>query len=62
MSEHCPASGMVSGVCPAGSALGNKRGSRTGPRGCTMAGFAQPGDVHVAFGVSSAPEKKPHRN
>ncbi|KAJ8112822.1 hypothetical protein OPT61_g4898 [Boeremia exigua] len=51
MSEQCPVSGMAGGVCPVGSTSGSKRGSRTGPRGCTMSGFAQPGDVHAAFGI-----------
>jgi hypothetical protein len=35
-----------------GSAAGSRAGSRTGPRGCTLSGFTQPGDIHAAFGVS----------
>jgi hypothetical protein len=34
-----------------GSVAGSRAGSRTGPRGCTLSGFTQPGDIHAAFGV-----------
>ena len=35
-----------------GLVAGSRAGSRTGPRGCTLSGFTQPGDIHAAFGVS----------
>lgn len=46
---------MGSGGCPTYSNVGSKKQSRMGPRGCTMSGFSQPGDVHAAFGVSNRP-------
>ncbi|KAF2844682.1 hypothetical protein T440DRAFT_493968 [Plenodomus tracheiphilus IPT5] len=39
---------------PAGASVRSKRESQTGPRGCTFSGFAQPGDVHEAFGTLNA--------
>ncbi|KAH7068435.1 hypothetical protein BKA63DRAFT_451823 [Paraphoma chrysanthemicola] len=51
MSEHCPVSGLVGQTCPAKLSVGSKGGSQKGPRGCTFSGFAQPGDVHAAFGI-----------
>ncbi|KAF2790559.1 hypothetical protein K505DRAFT_377429, partial [Melanomma pulvis-pyrius CBS 109.77] len=52
MSERkCPVSGTGGGVCPMGSVAGSRTASRMGPRGCTFSGFAQPGDVHAAFGI-----------
>lgn len=62
MSEQCPVSGAASVVCPAVLASGSMRGGRTGPRGCTMSGFAQTGDIHAAFGVGSVPKILPHRD
>ncbi|KAF2688123.1 hypothetical protein K458DRAFT_361117 [Lentithecium fluviatile CBS 122367] len=53
ISDRCPVSGSMGAgaMCPVVSAAGSKRGSRMGPRGCTMSGFAQSGDVHAAFGI-----------
>ncbi|PVI02813.1 hypothetical protein DM02DRAFT_670224 [Periconia macrospinosa] len=54
MLEHCPASGMTGAgrSCPAGGSVASSpRSNRMGPRGCTFSGFAQPGDVHAAFGI-----------
>ncbi|CAI6332041.1 unnamed protein product [Periconia digitata] len=51
MTDRCPSIG-AGRTCPvAGTATGSRRSSKIGPRGCTFSGYAQPGDVHAAFGI-----------
>ncbi|KAF2451420.1 hypothetical protein P171DRAFT_5856 [Karstenula rhodostoma CBS 690.94] len=47
----CPVSGRAGGACSRSAPGSNSRSSRIGPRGCTLSGFAQPGDLHAAFGI-----------
>ncbi|KAK1996895.1 cytochrome b5-like Heme/Steroid binding domain-containing protein [Colletotrichum falcatum] len=56
--RSCPVSGTARGPCPVGADKSGRQSrpeSRTGPRGCSFSGFAQPGDIHTAFDASPPP-------